>query len=386
MKEIYLDNASTSFPKAPGVGEAVYEYMVLSGANINRGSYGSAYSALEKVLECRELLAETFNGGDYKNVVFTKNVTESLNIIIRGLLKEGDHVLVSSMEHNAVMRPITALAEKGISFDRIPCRRDGSLITEEIEALIRPETKAIIMTHASNVCGTLMPVETVGKICKAHGIFFILDSAQSAGLVPIDMDKMNIDALCFTGHKSLLGPQGTGGFVLKEKLVEIIEPFIFGGTGSISDSLRMPDFMPDRFEAGTMNIPGIIGLREALLWLKSREEGSILRHELKLTKYFLEALESEIPDKVTVLGKENVEGRLGVVSLLTPGLDPAMVCYRLDREYGIATRVGLHCAPDAHKSLGSFPGGSLRFSFGYANEEDDVEKAVRALKEICHGN
>ncbi len=386
MNRIYLDNAATSFPKPPEVSQAVYDYMASSGSNINRGAYSDAYSAAEAVLECRELLSELFNGGDCKNVIFTKNVTESINVVMNGLLEPGDHVLTSSMEHNAVMRPLVALSERGISFDRIPCRDDGSLVLEELESLIRSETTAIIMTHASNICGTLMPAEEVGKICKKHGLFFVLDCAQTAGIIPIDMEEMNISVLCFTGHKSLLGPQGTGGFILREELTERMKPFILGGTGSVSHTLEMPKFMPDKFEAGTMNLPGIMGLRAALLWLQSREEGEILKHELDLAQKFIEGVKGlEREGKLKIFGKRGKEARVGVVSVQTLEKDPAMAAHELSKNYGIATRVGLHCAPDAHRTLGSFPTGTIRFSFGFANSEEEVDTAIEALKEICYG-
>ena len=386
MRRIYLDNAATSFPKPPEVSKAVYEYMTEGGSNINRGAYSEAYSAAEAVLECRELLATLFNGGDCKNVIFTKNVTESINVVLNALLKPGDHVLTSSMEHNAVMRPLVAISEKGISFDRIPCRKDGSLMAEETEALIKPETAAIVMTHASNICGTVMPAKQVGEICKRHNLLFILDCAQTAGIIPIDMEEMNISALCFTGHKSLLGPQGTGGFILREELTEMARPFILGGTGSVSHTLVMPEFMPDKFEAGTMNLPGIMGLRAALLWLQSRREGEILEHELMLTEKFLRGIEPlEKAGKVKIFGKMGTEGRVGVVSVQTLEKDPALAAHELHKHYGIATRVGLHCAPDAHRTIGSFPAGTIRFSFGYANSEEEIDIAIEAMEEICYG-
>ena len=387
MNKCYLDNGSTSFPKPREVADAVYEYMTGVGANIGRGGYESAYSAAEKVFETRELLAELFNGGDCRNVVFTKNITESLNVVLKGLLKPGDHILVSSMEHNAVMRPVVQLASKGVSFDRIPCRQDGSLILEEVEPLIRLETRAVVMMHASNVCGTVMPAEEIGRICKEHGIFFILDAAQTAGLLPIDMEKMNIDVLCFTGHKSLLGPQGIGGFILKEHMVPLIDPLLSGGTGSMSDSEEVPDFMPDRFEPGTMNLPGIMGLRAALRWHKEQGMGTVLSHELALTKAFLEGLAPlEEEGLLRICGRKDCEGRVGVVSIMSTETDPAELSFRLDSEYGIMTRVGLHCAPSAHKTLGTFPTGTVRFSFGYSSTPDDVVYALKAIGDILHGN
>ena len=219
MERIYLDNASTSFPKAEGVAEAMCGYVQNCGCNVSRGGYDEAYQAEEQVLDTRQRLTRLFHGPDCRNVVFTKNITESLNVLLKGLLRSGDHVLVSAMEHNAVMRPVVQLAGRGVAFDRIPCGADGSLRMEEAEKLLRPETKAVVMLHGSNVCGTLMPAEEMGAFCRRHGLVFILDTAQTAGVFPIDMEAMHIDALAFTGHKGLLGPQGIGGFLLRPELL-----------------------------------------------------------------------------------------------------------------------------------------------------------------------
>ena len=231
MNRIYLDQASTSFPKAPGVAQAMMDYLTMNGVNVNRGCYSSAYSAEEVIYETRQLLAELFHFSKCKNVIFTPNVTTSLNFILKGFLKPGDHILVSAMEHNAVMRPVVQLASSGISFDRIPCRTDGSMILEKVEELIRPETKAIVTLHASNVCGTRMPLDALGEICQRHQLYFVVDSAQTAGIVPINMDKMHIDALAFTGHKGLMGPQGTGGLYVRQGVK--INPLKVGGSGIV---------------------------------------------------------------------------------------------------------------------------------------------------------
>ena len=279
MQKIYLDQACTSFPKAPGTAEAVFRYMTECGSNVSRGGYEEAYSAEELIYDTRLQLCRLFGGGntepDPKNVVFTKNITESLNILIKGLLRPGDHVLVSSMEHNAVMRPLVQLEKKGIRFDRIPCAADGSMDPAEAEKLIGPATRAVIMLHASNVCGTVLPAAEIGAICRRHGIYFILDTAQTAGVLPVCMETLGADAIAFTGHKGLLGPQGTGGFLIRDGLASELEPLITGGTGSISHTEEIPDFLPDRFEAGTPNLPGIAGLHAALEWLLAQPEGSI---------------------------------------------------------------------------------------------------------------
>ena len=381
MERIYFDNASTSFPKAEGVAEAVYHYIKDCGCNINRGGYDEAYQAEEIVLRTRQQLTELFHGPDCRNVVFTRNITESLNVLLKGFLKAGDHVLVSAMEHNAVMRPLTQLTEQGVSFDRIPCGADGTLEVSAMNGLLRENTRAVVMLHASNVCGTLMPIETVGAFCHAHGLRFILDTAQTAGVFPIDMEAMHIDALAFTGHKGLLGPQGIGGFLLQPDMVPLLQPLIAGGTGSISHEEQMPSFMPDRFEAGTMNLPGIMGLHAALCWLERETIDAVRSHELELTERFLSGA-LDIPC-LRVVGRRDISGRAGVVSVVPENADPALVADALGREYGIMVRVGLHCAPNAHKTLGTFPTGTIRFSFGRWNTPQQVDTALSALRELC---
>ena len=381
MDHIYLDHASTSFPKADGVAEAIYQHIRNNACNIGRGNYEMAYTVEETVFRTRQMLSELFHSGDCRNVVFTKNITESLNVILKGYLRPGDHVLVSAMEHNAVMRPLQQLKGQGVTFDRIPCREDGSLIPEAAEKLLQPNTKAVIMLHASNVCGTVMPVEQVGTFCRAHHLRFILDSAQTAGILPIDMDALHIDALAFTGHKGLLGPQGIGGFILREELVSQIEPLLSGGTGSISHREEVPEFMPDRFEAGTQNLPGIVGLYAALRFLEQQGIDSIRSHETALTAQFLEGIRT-IPN-LRVVGKQDTQGRVGVVSVTPEGIDPALMADALHREYGIMVRVGLQCAPNAHKTLGTYPTGTIRFSFGMRNTEKEIETAITALRTLC---
>ena len=384
MNRIYLDQASTSFPKAPGVAQAMMDYLTMNGVNVNRGCYSSAYSAEEVIYETRQLLAELFHFSKCKNVIFTPNVTTSLNFILKGFLKPGDHILVSAMEHNAVMRPVVQLASSGISFDRIPCRTDGSMILEKVEELIRPETKAIVTLHASNVCGTRMPLDALGEICQRHQLYFVVDSAQTAGIVPINMDKMHIDALAFTGHKGLRGPQGTGGFLVSQELAEQMEPLISGGTGSVSHTEEIPDFMPDRFESGTPNLPGIYGLHEALLYLKTHSLQAINEKELSLTGYFLEQLQAldDTGRHIRIIGKKDLTDRNGVVSIQTPEIDMSQVAWQLDNEYGVMTRVGLHCAPNAHKTLGTYPAGTIRFSFGPENTKNELDFAIQGLKKI----
>lgn len=380
---IYFDHAATSFPKPDCVAENMIYYIKNVGSNVNRGSYSAACNAENVLFDTRELLRDLFNANDCKNVVFTTNITTSLNIIIKGLFKKGDHILVSSMEHNAVMRPLKQLEKYGVTYDRIPCSNTGELLIENIDKFLKSNTKAIIMTHSSNVCGTILPIKEVGDICNKKGIYFIVDSAQTAGVIPIDIDNMNIDALAFTGHKSLLGPQGTGGFIIKEHLISQIEPLISGGTGSISDSENVPDFMPDRFESGTPNIPGIYGLKASLEYIKSIGIENIYKREMDLTSEFLEALSQN--KKLKIIGSKNIKNRTAVVSLQIKDMDLSNAAYILDEKYGIQTRVGLHCAPSAHKTLGTYPEGTIRFSFGYTNTLEEIKYCIKALEEISYG-
>ncbi|MEG1662002.1 MAG: aminotransferase class V-fold PLP-dependent enzyme, partial [Clostridiales bacterium] len=270
MMAIYLDNAASSFPKAPGVAAAVCDYIENVGCNVNRGGYVKAYGAAAVVLETRELLAELFHFSAAQNVIFTANVTVALNFLIKGLLAEGGHMLVSQIEHNAVMRPLQQMVgERGASFDRIPCDSAGRPDLSQIEPLLRQNTKAVVITHASNVAGTILPIGQIGEICLRRGVPLIVDAAQTAGCVDIDMQRDHISALAFTGHKGLLGPQGTGGFVLTDQLAEKLPPLLSGGTGSFSDQEDYPLLLPDKYEPGTPNLPGIYGLHAALLYLKS---------------------------------------------------------------------------------------------------------------------
>lgn len=389
MKKIYLDQASTSFPKAPGTAEAVYHYLRDSAVNVNRGAYDDAYSVEEQIFETREQLRRLFHfsSGKGRNVIFTTNVTASLNILLKGILKPGDHVLVTSMEHNAVMRPLVQLEAKGVTFDRIPCRSDGSLLLHKAEELLRPETRLLVCLHGSNVCGTLMPVQEIGNFCQKHGLLFILDSAQTAGVFPIDMEALHIDALAFTGHKGLRGPQGIGGFLIRDALAKETVPLLSGGTGSISHTEEVPAFLPDRFEPGTPNIPGILGLHASLTYLEQNPPENILRHEMELTDYFIRGIQNIDPSgtRLRLIGKKGTEGRCAVVSVQTPGIDMARAAFELDSEYGVMTRVGLHCAPSAHKTLGTYPEGTIRFSFGPENTKEELDKALQALSRITEG-
>lgn len=382
-RRTYLDNASTTFPKPPCVTEAVCRYMTEMGTNVGRGEYASAFDTEDLVFDTRAALCALLGGADPSDVVFTRNVTEALNLVLKGFLHPGDHVIVSSMEHNAVMRPLTQLAAAGVTFSRAQCAPDGTLDATEVERLIYPQTRAVVMTHASNVCGTILPVCEVGAICRRHGIPLVIDAAQTAGVVPISMEECGAAAICFTGHKGLLGPQGIGGCVLDPEFTTQIDALVAGGTGSHSDSEQMPSFMPDRLEAGTPNLPGIAGLAASLAWLGEKGIDAMRGHELALTQRLLDGLRPlAAAGRVRLAGLPGTEGRTGVVSIQTPGYDLSQVAHDLDARFGIQTRVGLHCAPSAHKTLGTFPAGTIRFSLGWANTEADVDLAISALGEL----
>ncbi|MEA4962425.1 aminotransferase class V-fold PLP-dependent enzyme [Lutispora sp.] len=380
MERVYLDNGATSYPKAPGVAHAMINYIENIGSNINRGGYKSAYSAAEVVLEARERLCSLFNYSNSKNVIFTQNITQSLNFIIKGLLRPGDHCIVTSMEHNAVMRPVMQLHKKGVEYTKVKCDIQGKLNSNDILECIKDNTKAVIMTHASNVCGTIISISEVGELCRQNNVKFIVDSAQTAGAVEIDVEKMNIDALAFTGHKGLLGPQGIGGFIITDEMADLMDPLISGGTGSMSDSEEIPPFMPDKFECGTINIPGIFGLNEALKYLEKEGTENIRNTEMGLTGLFIKGIKAL--EGVRLAGLDGIEGRTAVVSIDCQGKDNAEVSYLLDKDFGIMTRCGLHCAPSAHKTLDTFPQGTVRFSFSHFNREKEIIYALDALNKI----
>lgn len=384
-RRVYFDNAATTYPKPGEVADAVYNYIKNIGSNVNRGGYSSAYEAEDVIMDTRAALVELFNGKDERNVVFTSGVTLSLNMVLQGLLKEGDHVITSSMEHNAVMRPLTQLADNGrISFDRVRCDSNGCMKASDLEKLICDKTRAVVISHASNVCGAVQPLRDIGRICRKYGLFFIVDAAQTAGVIKIDMQDMCIDALCFTGHKGLYGPQGIGGFILGERFLApgIIDTLIAGGTGSASHLETMPDFMPDRFESGTMNIPGIYGLYEGLKFIEKIGTDSIHEKETALAGRFASGVE-KIPGVRVISGGNGQGNSVGVVSLVFTAIDQARAAFLLDEEFGIQTRVGLHCAPSAHRTLGTFPEGTVRFSFGYFNTAEEVDYGIEAVRSIC---
>ena len=380
MKTTYLDNAATSFPKPEGVSSRMKEYMDTVGATINRSVYGAAQDAGLVTLLLRESLKKFFHFPDpVTHVILTPGATAGLNMVIKGFLKPGDHCIVSSMEHNAVMRPLLQL--EGVEYDRIQANREGLINAADVESLIRPNTKLLIMAHGSNVCGAVQDAAAVGEICRKHGIAFALDVAQTAGHIDIDFEGWGLSALVAPGHKGLLGPSGIGVMLLRDDFAKELNPLIAGGTGSASDSEYLPDYLPDRFESGTPNLPGIYGLAASMEFLQSEGLEKLHTHEMTLCKRFMDGI-AQIPGAV-ICGPQGLENRVGVISLDFIGQDNAEVAYRLEMDHGILTRCGLHCAPSAHKSLDTFPRGTVRFSLGFASTEEDVDTALAAIKAVC---
>ena len=384
MKTLYLDNGATSFPKAPGVGKAMAEYVEQVGCNVGRGGYAPAYSAASRLLEVRGTLSRLVNGPGPRNLIFTPGATWGLNLLLKGLLHPGDRVVTSPMEHNAVLRPLRQLEKAGVEVAYFPCDSRGRLQMDRVSELLTPGTRAVVLTHASNVSGGVMPVGQVGALCRERGIFFLVDGAQSVGVLPVDMAAMGIDGLAFPGHKGLLGPQGVGGLALTDGLWQALDPLVSGGTGSMSDSLEMPPFLPDGLEPGTLNLPGIYGLGAALDYLE--EAGPELRaRERKLAGHLWARMMELEEDGLRVLGPDDPAERTGVVSVDWTKGDNGELAFRLEQEYGIQTRCGLHCAPTAHQTLGSFPQGAVRFSVGPFTRFEDLDYAQGAVYDLITG-
>lgn len=380
MDTIYLDNAATSFPKPEGVSTAMKTYLDQVGATINRSVYGSAQDAGLVTLQLRQRLKKLFHFPEaVTHVILTPGATWGLNMVIKGFLKPGDHCIVSSMEHNAVMRPLLQL--QGVEFDRIPCNREGLLNPVDVENRIRPNTRLLVMAHGSNVCGSVQDAKAVGEICRKHGIAFVLDAAQTAGHYPVDFEAFGLSALCVPGHKGLLGPSGIGALLMTDAFAKALDPIVAGGTGSASDSEYLPDYLPDRFESGTPNLPGIYGWEAALKYVETRGVEGLRAHEMALCQRFLEGLSSI--EGVALCGTKDLNRRVGVVSVDFLHKDNAEAAFELEMDYGILTRCGLHCAPSAHKTLDTFPRGTVRFSLGFASTEADVDAALCAIRSIC---
>jgi cysteine desulfurase/selenocysteine lyase len=385
---IYFDNAATSWPKPPGVADAMVHFLEAIGANPGRAAHRRALESGRIVYEAREAVCELFHAPDPLRTVWTKNVTEALNLVLRGLLCPGDHVITSSMEHNSMMRPLRALegqrspSSGGVEVTVVSCSPQGVLDPAEVEAAIQPNTRLVALNHASNVVGTLLPVREVGAICRERDLLLLVDAAQTGGAYPIDMRADHIDFLAFTGHKSLGGPMGTGGLIMGNRVDERqIEPLIRGGTGSRSEHEVQPDFLPDIYESGTPNVVGLAGLQVGVRWVLEQGVEAIRAHEDALTRALVEGL-SSIPT-VTVYGTMAPERQMATVSFNVAGMSPSELGLRLDDEYGIMCRVGLHCAPTAHKTIGTFPVGTVRFGLSAFSTTEEVQTAIGAVRQLA---
>jgi cysteine desulfurase family protein len=378
---IYFDNAATSWPKPPAVLEAMQRFLIETGSNPGRSGHRLSIEAGRVVYRARESIARLFGHDDPLSVVFTKNATEALNLAIVGLLESDDHVVTSTMEHNSVLRPLRYLEQRGVEVTRVSCGADGSLDPAAIEQALTPKTKLIILTHASNVSGTLAPIEAVGLIAEQRDLVFCVDAAQTAGAYAIDMRAMHIDLLAFTGHKSLFGPQGTGGLCIGARARGRVTPLIRGGTGSRSDSDQQPDFLPDRYESGTLNAVGLAGLAAGVAFVESIGVQAIGKKESLITRRFINGLKT-IPG-ITRYGPTQSDRHVAVVSINLKGLSCAELAVELEERAEICCRAGLHCAPMAHRQLGTFPHGTTRFSFGFFNTEEEIDAALAVLRKLA---
>ena len=379
MDDIYLDNAATSWPKPESVYRAVDHFNRKLGASPGRGSHRRSVISGQILLETRESLARLFNIKDSSRIAFTVNVTEAINIALKGLLEPGDHVVISSMEHNAVVRPLHALKDKGVELTVVRCSPDGTLDPSLLEQALTLRTRLVCLLHASNITGTIMPVAEVGRIVRRKGILFMVDAAQSAGVLPVDVEEQNIDLLAFTGHKGLLGPQGTGGLYIRPGLD--VRPLVEGGTGSQSERVDQPDFMPDRFESGTPSTPGIAGLNAGVQFIQETGLEKIRQHEQELTDALIQGLR-EIKG-VILYGPCDSRRQTAVVSFNIEDRDCGEVSFLLDQKYGIQSRSGLHCAPLAHRTMGTLKRGACRLSPGFFNTMEDIHKVIKAVYEIA---
>lgn len=381
---IYLNNAATTWPKPLYVAKSMYDFTTNRGANLARGSASARdIESLDFALSCRVKLAQMFGayGGNPSCVTFTTNVTHSLNTVIKGFLKGGMRVVTSSMEHNAVIRPLRTAEAVGVIVDIVQCSLCGYLDPMALRRRLEESADLVIISHCSNVCGSLQDLRAIAEICAEKKVPLVVDAAQTAGVVPIDVEDLGLAALCFTGHKALFGPQGTGGIIWKPEFAEICAPFIEGGTGSLSHSERQPSQMPDKYESGTPNLPGIVGLLASLEWIE-KEEMRIIRAREEFLGWKLENGMRKIKG-LRILGPDSDDTKLPVFSVNISGRDNGRLARDLSDTYGIETRPGLHCSPLAHRTLGSFPEGGLRLSPGYFNTEEEIDITIAALSELA---
>ncbi len=382
---IHFDNAATSWPKPESVTEAMSRFMKDVGANPGRSGHRLSVEAGRVVNDARERIAELLGVKDPMRVVFGHNATDALNLGMRGILKEGDHVVTGSMEHNSVMRPLRDLEAAGVKVTVAQCDAWGFLDPATVQDALLPNTRMVVLNHASNVVGSLAPVREVGKLARDAGAVFLVDAAQTAGCYTIDMERDNIDLLAFTGHKSLLGPQGTGGLAIADGFdADRLRRLTSGGTGSRSESKTHPDFLPDKYESGTLNTAGLAGLAEGAGFILETTVEGIREHEMMLTRRFLDGVKDI--GGVTVYGGLDEKRQTSTISFRVDGMSPSEVAFALDDRHDIMCRAGLHCAPVAHRTLGTFPEGTVRFGLGYFNTVEEVDAGVEALKGLAGGN
>ncbi len=379
---IYLDNAATTWPKPQQVVKSIEEALVNKGGNAGRGGHGAAMQMARLIHQTREDLCSLFGTDDPTRVIFTQNATHALNQALFGFLQRGDHVITSSIEHNAVARPLWALKQRGVQVSEVPGLPGNEFDLEAYDKAFRPNTKLVVTLHASNVTGTLLPVREIGQIAHEHGVYYLLDAAQTAGVFPIDLGRLAVDLIAFPGHKGLLGPQGTGGLIIKPEIQ--LEPLIYGGTGSLSEEDRQPDFLPDALESGTLNGAGIAGLGAGVRYILNEGVDKIRVSEQALCRKLWNGLR-EIPS-VQLYGSDMVERRSPIVAFNIGKLDSVEASYILEEKAGIIARAGLHCAAHAHRMLGTVTQGVVRFSPSHFTSEDEIEKALKAVKEVAEEN
>ncbi|CAI6079479.1 putative cysteine desulfurase [Paenibacillus sp. JJ-100] len=378
-KIIYLDHAATSWPKPPSVGEAMLNALEFAGANPGRGSHRMAVQASRVLFETRKELATLFGIKNPNDIVFGSNTTEVLNLAIRGTLQDGDHVIATMAEHNSVRRPLELLRKQGIiQVDYVPVDGSGSIDLKKMEHMFRENTRLVVCTHSSNLLGSILPISEISQLCRKHQALLLVDAAQSAGVMPVDVGQLGIDMLAFPGHKGLLGPQGTGGLYIAPDID--VQPLIYGGTGSQSEALEQPKVRPDRYEAGTPNTIGIAGLGAGVKQVLTISPSVIYQHEWELTQHIMEGISSI--QGVRILGPEMGQPRTGLVSFIVEGYDAAQLAFQLDRKYSIAVRSGFHCTPLAHEAAGTTDTGAVRASVGYSTSKDEVDEFIRAVIEL----
>jgi cysteine desulfurase / selenocysteine lyase len=379
---VYLDNAATSWPKPPEVAAAVAHCITEAGANPGRSGHRLSVSAGRIVETTRASLAEFFGLEDPFRVVFGPNVTYAINLVLRGFLRRGDRVITSCMEHNSVMRPLRALAAQGVELDLIPCSPRGELDPDDLRRALETPATLVVLTQASNVCGTMMPIEEAGRLARGQGVPLLVDGAAGAGVLPLDLSHAPIDLYAFTGHKGLLGPTGTGGLILGPDFdAARIAPILHGGTGSRSEAELQPEFLPDRFEAGTANAAGLAGLGAGVAWLREQGVDLLRRRQVAMLDRLITGL-TDLPG-VTLHGTGHAEGSAGALAFTLSGWTSDEAALRLDEVFGVLSRPGLHCAPRAHRSLGTFPRGTLRFAPGPFTTDRDLEHALKAVAQLA---